>query len=290
MEVVKSIINFDSRILKCVQRSSSGDLIETGFYLEEEEIICLSTQFSCPMRCIFCSSTSTQESTLSRNISSKEIVEQAKNVLNSISELCERPILFSFMGIGEPFLNYDNLVLSIKQLTSEYPQSRVTISTIGNNPELIKKLAEEKLDVKVNLHLSLHAPNEQLRKKILPFAGNIDSALNALSYFAEKKKVIPKINYVLIKDLNDSIECAHELAELIKGKGFVVKLSELNECNGLEKSPEERIARFEEILAKEDISTTRFVSTGKIESAGCGQLKNTCTTGMKNQGRAHAKE
>jgi len=177
------------------------------------------------------------------------------------------------MGMGEPFLNYENIVDSIKKLSKKFPNSRTTISTLGTSPTLIKKLAHEKIDTVLKLHLSLHAPTDALRKKILPKAQKIQPILEAFKYFSSVRSVPLKINYILIAGLNDSPDHASKLANLLKPYPFTVKLSNLNDFNNLKSSDKSKFDEFEKVLNASRIKTCRFISTGTDIKAGCGQLR-----------------
>ena len=209
-----------------------------------------------------------------RNLTAEEIFIQVENVLQQIDPklINAKRLLFSYMGMGEPLLNYDNVIKSIKILAKKYPFSRATISTVGIEPQM-RSLANEKVSITLKLHLSLHAPNNKLRCKIIPNCCEINSALKALKYFSERKKVISKTNYLLIKDFNDSPKHAFQLAKLLRPYAFVVKLSKLNPSNGLKPSDDTKFEMFEEILHAQKIATCRFISIGTDISAGCGQFR-----------------
>jgi len=281
MKIIKKIISSsEDKTIKFLQQTEDENMIETGYYDLDEQIICISSQVGCPMGCVFCATGSPDDLerprlNFIRNLTSEEIVSQVKNVLDSLNKdnLLKKRILFSFMGMGEPFLNYDNVLGSIKRLIKIYPDSRVTIATIGTEVKLIRKLARKPLKTILKIHLSLHAPNDKLRKKILPKAGKIQEALDALKYFSQERNVSCKVNYILIKDLNDSKENALELAKLLKHYPFIVKLSNLNNFNKLEGSGLDKFDLFEKILNSNNIKTCRFISIGTDIEAGCGQLR-----------------
>jgi len=178
MKIVKIISSKDKKSYKVLQQTHDNHVIETGYFDLGERIICISSQIGCPMECVFCATTTPVDSVnpmlhFIRDLTSQEIYQQVKNVLdNKISKTNKsKPILLSYMGMGEPFLNYDNVVKSIEEISSEYKNvSQATIATSGIFPEKIKRLAKEKFNVKVKIQLSLHAPNERLRKKIMPKA------------------------------------------------------------------------------------------------------------------------
>lgn len=281
MKLLKSFKSKDGKTIKYLQKTDGGHIIETGYYNLDEHIFCISSQIGCQMGCIFCATTNpidslNQNQIFIRNLTSKEIVQQVKNIflrLQKHNKLKSKKVLFSFMGMGEPFLNYKNVVDSIKILSKEFPNSRATIATLGISPTLIKKLAREKIDTVLKLHLSLHAPNNTLRKKILPKAQKIQPALEALKYFSSVRGVPAKVNYILIKDINDSQKHAAQLANLLKTYPFTVKLSNLNDFNNLETSDADKFDLFEKTLNLNGIKTCRFISIGTDIKAGCGQLR-----------------
>ncbi len=281
MKIIKSLKSKDGITTKYLQEAKDDHIIETAFYGLDEHIICLSSQIGCPMGCVFCAATKPADDSrpsqpLIRNLNTEEIVQQAKNVLNLLDPnvLSSKRVLLSFMGLGEPFLNYQNVVQGTEKLTREYPNSRVTISTIGASPEKMKKIAREKLSIIIKLHLSLHAPNDKLRRKILPRAGKIKPSLEALKYFSLTKNVKAKVNYHPIKNLNDSKKHALQLAKLLEPYPFIVKLSMFNSYNGLEPSTMGKFKLFEDTLNAHGIETCRFVSVPGLDiKAGCGQFR-----------------
>lgn len=280
MKIIKSLTSYDEKTIKYLQKTKDNHIIETGYYNLDEYIVCISSQIGCSMNCVFCATTAPIDSLNSgrhfiRNLTSKEIVQQARNVLQKIDqdELKTKRILFSYMGMGEPFLNYKNLVKSIKVLSREFPNSRTTISTLGVKPILMRDLAHKKISTVLKLHLSLHASSEALRKRILPKAKKIKPALEALKYFSLTREILSKVNYILIKDFNDSKKHAIQLASLLQPYPFTVKLSNLNNFSNLESSGIDKFDIFEKVLNSYGIKTCRFFSTGTNIQAGCGQLR-----------------
>jgi len=278
MKIIKQVESKDGHTTKFLQQTKDGHIIETGYYNLDENILCISTQIGCCMGCICCATTlpvGPSKKSFIRNLTTNEIVDEVKNVLRSINkrDLKSKKILFSYFGMGEPFLNYKNVIRGVKTLTRLFPNSRTTLCTTGIKPDLMKKLAREKIDTLLKLQLSLQAPTDTLRKKILPNAGKIKPALNALKYFSLTRNVPAKIIYVLIKNINDSKKCAFQLVKLLKNYPFIVKLSNLNEINNLKPSNEEKFKMFEKILNSHGIKTCRFYSDGTDINAGCGQLR-----------------
>lgn len=281
MKIIKSLSSNNSPTLKYLQQTKDNHIIETGYYdINNEHILCISSQIGCLMRCIFCATTKPIDQVnpnkyFIRNLTSDEIINQVKNVLYTLNKnkLESKRVLFSYAGMGEPFLNYTNVIESIKILSEEFPNSRATISTIGTETSLIKKLAHEQFNIILKLHLSLHAPNDVLRKRILPCARQIKPALEALKYFSLVRNIPSKINYVLIKNINDSKKYAIQLAKLLESYPFIIKLSNLNNFGNFESSNIKTFELFERILASYGLKTTKFFSEGFDIQAGCGQLR-----------------
>lgn len=280
MKIIKSLISNDGKTIKYLQKTGDNHIIETGYYNLDEHIVCISSQIGCSMGCIFCATTIPVDplnpnKRFIRNLTSKEIVQQAKNILQARGrdELKSKRILFSYMGMGEPFLNYKNVVKSIEVLSKAFPNSRATLATIGIKPILMRKLAHRKPNIILKLHLSLHAPTDALRRKILPKALKINPALEALKYFSLARNISSKVNYILIKDFNDSKKHAIQLANLLQPYPFTLKLSNLNNFTNLESSGIDKFDMFEKILNFYGIKNCRFFSIGTDIQAGCGQLR-----------------
>lgn len=240
----------------------------------DRKTVCVSSQVGCPARCAFCAS---GKKGLMRNLSAGEIIEQVVQIDRILKQKGERVSHVVFMGMGEPFENYDNVIKAIKLLNSSkglnISERRVTVSTVGI---LEKILAFTKEDLSVNLVLSLHAPNQHIRKKIIPYARKyaIKDLLDAMLYFAQKTKRDITYEYTLMAGLNDAKEHAEELAAVLKGHPCTVNLIPYNPVEGLNlKRPEkETIDAFRSILIAANIPTTWRYTKGKDIAAACGQL------------------
>jgi len=175
--------------------------------------------------------------------------------------------------MGEPFFNFSNVISNIKHLAIIYPNSQITITTTGVKPNLIRELANLSLPLVIKIHLSLHSPTDQSRRILMPKVVGLKQSLSALKYFAQKTSTTPKLNYILIRNVNDSPEMAEKLAILVRERPFIVKLSTLNESGNLKSSTNCAVERFENILSQNSIKTCRFTSLGTDIAAGCGQLR-----------------
>ena len=241
---------------------------------DERRTVCVSSQVGCPARCAFCAS---GREGLIRNLTSAEIVEQVILINQYLIEQGERVTHIVFMGMGEPFENYEAVLKSIKIFIQKdglaLSTRRITVSTVGVI-EGIEKLMEE--DFKVNLVLSLHAPNQNIRKKVIPYARKykLEDILIAMNRYGMKTKRDVTYEYTLLAGINDGPEQARELAILLKGKQCSVNLIPYNPVDGLKlKRPEKEVVeRFRSILTGAGIQCTWRYTKGKDIAAACGQL------------------
>ena len=228
----------------------------------------------CPARCAFCAS---GKQGWFRNLSAAEIVEQVYRIDNFLQKSGERVSHIVFMGMGEPFENYDAVVKAIRLLND--PQRlhlsarRITVSTVGI-VEKIASFADE--EILVNLVLSLHAPNQRIRQKLIPYARKypIEDLIAAMIAYGKKTKRDITYEYTLIDGINDGEEEAKELSLLLAGQQCTVNLIPYNPIPGLKiRRPDKRsIQQFRSILEEAGIPTTWRYTKGKDIAAACGQL------------------
>jgi len=180
-----------------------------------------------------------------------------------------------FMGMGEPFHNYDNVISAIKILNDKdgfnLGVRHISISTCGIVPA-IKKFADE--DIQVNLAISLHAPNDEIRSKIMPVnkAYNLKKLFEAIDYYIKKTNRKVMFEYILIAGVNDSDENAKELAKIMQKKLYHINLIKYHDTGSFKSSSKRQQQRFFDILKKEGVSVTFRISFGEDISAACGQL------------------
>ena len=282
-KIYKSADGVSAKIIQTPLSNNVSDAtFETGRYLVDgEDIICLSTQIGCNMGCAFCSTTKYFPGTktrMLRNLTPEEIIEQASNAIHKIPlNKRSKGIVFSFMGIGEPFDNWLNVKATFGSLARIMPKPRITISTIGCNLDEIKNLAHEvarnKYNILIKLHVSLHGAQDEERLKIVPEAKPIRITINAAEYYYYVTGNPVKLNYVLVKNANDSLRNAHRLGKLLRCRtGLILKISDFNSINGAGVVPKEEADVFEEIVRGYGVKTCRFTSHGQDILAGCGQL------------------
>jgi 23S rRNA (adenine2503-C2)-methyltransferase len=250
---------------KYLSQLPDGETVEFVFIPHSDwDTICVSTQVGCPIGCKFCAS----GTSFSRNLTAGEIVGQVL-----IARRRENPNIV-FMGMGEPLLNFDNLAKAIKLLNHEVGigARRMTVSTVGI-VQGIRKLAQ--LGMQVNLAVSLHAPNDELRSKLIPAKlPPIAEVMKACwEYFQATKRRIT-FEYVLLKGVNDKVEHAVELTRLLKGLPCHVNLIPYNPTvEEFERPSEFAIERFRQILADKGIPVTVRHERGTEIQGACGQLR-----------------
>ena len=236
--------------------------------------ICVSTQIGCAMGCVFCA---TGQMGFEKNIRAEEIVAQVIHFADILQQRGEHVTNLVFMGMGEPMANYDETIRAVRILTHDrgfgIGQRNITISTIGLISG-IDKLAEENLQV--GLAISLHAPNNELRKKLVPTAGpnSVEDIIEAGRRYFKKTGRRVTFEYALMKGINDSPEIATELSILLKGNGSHVNLIPINPTAGDFKRPtQDNISEFERILSNAGVNCTVRIEKGTEISAACGQLR-----------------
>jgi 23S rRNA (adenine2503-C2)-methyltransferase len=275
IKLIKTLESEDQETIKFLWELPDKKRVESVLIISgDRRTVCISCQVGCPARCAFCAS---GKEGLKRNLSPAEIVEQVLHIHRFLKQKGERVSHLVFMGMGEPLENYDAVVKSIGIFHAEnglnISQRRITVSTVGV-VEGIQRLAKEEL--KVNLVLSLHAPNQHIRKKIIPYARKypFEEVLLAMDAYAKETKRDITYEYTLLAGINDRIEHAEELAQLLAGKQCTVNLIPYNPVDGLnlQRPKREGIERFREILEGARINTTWRYTKGKDIAAACGQL------------------
>lgn len=291
LKILRKLTDPDGTI-KYLFELSDGNRIETVLLSgNERKTLCISTQVGCAMNCAFCA---TAKVKLQRNLTAAEIVDQ----VNAAQKDGGRIGNIVYMGMGEPLLNYDAVVKSVRILNDPAGKNigirHITISTCGIVPA-IKKLAQEA--IRPRLAISLNAPTDALRKKLMPVGAKypIGDLIEAAKFYQLKAKQRVTFEYVLIKGVNDTVLHAQMLAKLLKnarcrvhpvrnplqqGKDFRhlvsngVNLIEFNphQFCGFEASGSERIQKFAVVLEKAGIKTTTRFKMGQSINAACGQL------------------
>jgi 23S rRNA (adenine2503-C2)-methyltransferase len=238
---------------------------------------CISSQVGCSLSCKFCA---TGKLKLLRNLTPGEIVDQVVYLKNLAENMYNQPLTnIVYMGMGEPLLNYKNVIRSVDILSSEdglnMSPKRITVSTAGI-AKMIKKLGDD--EVRFNLALSLHAANDEKRSKIMEIndTNNLATLQDALVYFYEKTGTRPTFEYIIFKDFNDSLMDAKELAEFCKCVPCKINIIEYNSIDDemFQKADDERVSNFASFLESRNLIVNVRRSRGKDIDAACGQLAN----------------
>lgn len=272
------------------EQASSDGTIKYGFQLHDGHITegvlipsrsrttaCISSQVGCNVGCKFCA---TAKLGFIRNLTAAEIYEQAYLINEASLKLHGHKLTnIVYMGMGEPLLNYSNVLKSIEMITTdkglEMSPRRITLSTSGI-AKGIKRLADDK--IKFNLALSLHAATDEKRTALMPIneATDLNGIIESISYFVEKTNSRPTFEYLMLGGLNDSIEDAKALAKFCKNFPSKVNLIEYNPVEGdrFNRSKADDIDKFVAFLESKNMLVNVRRSRGKDIDAACGQLAN----------------
>ena len=278
--------NFSFRTIEITKVERDVDVNKYLFKLKDDEKVeavlmdhiygnslCISTQVGCNMGCKFCESGRLKKI---RNLETHEMVEQILLVEEECGKRISHVVV---MGIGEPFDNYDNLISFIEIINNpkgiELGSRHITVSTCGVVPK-IKEFMN--LPYQVNLAISLHAPNNEIRNTIMPInrAYPIEVLMDTLNEYIKKTNRRVTFEYILLDGVNDTKECAQELANLVRGMNCYINLIPYNETNNIsyKRTKTENISAFYDILKKNRINVTIRREYGSKISAACGQLRS----------------
>lgn len=282
----KLLEDFEMKLIKIIKQEKSdltnkylfklcdGELIEAVLMKHDYGLsLCISSQVGCNMGCSFCESGRLKKV---RNLETYEMVQQILLVEEDIKTRISSVVI---MGIGEPFDNYDNVVNFLYIINDQKGISigarHVTVSTCGIIPKIYEFM---KLPLQVNLAISLHASNNELRSSIMNVnkAYNIHELIACIKDYIEYTNRRVTIEYVMLNNVNDNEDNATELAELLRGMNAYVNLIPYNETNHLQfkRSSKNRIMKFYDVLKKNKINVTIRKEFGSDISAACGQLRS----------------
>ena len=277
LEEVKRQVSSDETT-KLLLETIDGETIETvGIPTKNRLTICLSSQVGCPMACRFCA---TGQGGFKRSLKVHEIISQVL----SIREVMGRsPSNVVFMGMGEPLLNIDAVLESIRCLNSDIGigQRRITVSTVGVTNTL-PKLAELAISflgrAQFTLAVSLHAPNQELRERLIPsaMAYHLDPLLDDCRHYLSITGRRVSFEYILLGGINDGLEHADELADRVGGFQSHVNLIPYNPINEeiFNRPTMQKVETFRSALAKRGVAVSLRASRGLDQNAACGQLRH----------------
>lgn len=262
--------------VKFVLKTSDGNYIESVLIHHDDgrNTVCVSSQVFCALGCKFCATGANQ---YKRSLTLDEIVEQVLFASRYLKNQGCRVSNVVFMGMGEPFLNYDAVIGAIEIFNDpEYfniGARHITISTSGIVPRIIDFAS---YDLQVRLAISLHAPNDELRSSLMPINKRypISELMKACDFFTAKRNKKITYEYVLIDNVNDSISCAEQLVKLLKFRLAHVNLLVFNphEFSSFQRPSEERVNAFKQVIADAGIEVSVRRSMGDDISGACGQL------------------
>lgn len=266
------------RTIKCAMRLADGNVVESVLIPTHTRMTaCISSQVGCSLTCKFCA---TGKLKRLRNLNADEIYDQVALVKNLAETKYEQALTnIVYMGMGEPLLNYAEMIRSVDRITSpdglNMSPSRITVSTAGI-AKMIMKLGDD--GVKFNLALSLHAANDEKRNHIMPIneSNSLENLEEALNYFYEKTGSRVTFEYIVFKDFNDGIQDARELADFCRKTTAKVNIIEYNPIDEGEfrQTTPERLDAFVKHLESKGIIVNVRRSRGKDIDAACGQLVN----------------
>lgn len=276
--------NYEIKFLSVLERLESKDT--NKYLLETNDIsiecvlmkqyygnsLCISTQVGCNMGCAFCESGKLKRV---KNLTPGEIVLQVLTIEKYENIRIDNVVI---MGIGEPFDNYDNLIDALNILVCpkgiDLGSRKITVSTCGLVPK-IREFAD--LHIQVNLAISLHAPSDKIRNKLMPISKvyNMSELMKAVDYYISKTNRRVTMEYIMLEGINDSEECAKLLSKLLKGKLVYVNLIPYNSTSSSEfkRASKNKIEKFYDILKKNGINVVTRKEMGKDIKGACGQLK-----------------
>ncbi|MFC2125803.1 23S rRNA (adenine(2503)-C(2))-methyltransferase RlmN [Bacteroidota bacterium] len=271
-------------------QSSSDSTIKSSFRLHDDKLVegvliprksrmtaCISSQVGCSLSCKFCATGYLERQ---RNLDAAEIYDQVVLIRKQAKENYDSPLTnIVFMGMGEPLLNYKNVMTAISHITSPkglgIASKRITLSTAGIS-KMIKKLADDK--VKVKLALSIHAANDEKRNQIMPVneTNSLSSLAEALQYYYNNTKNFITFEYIIFKDFNDDLRDAEELFRFIRKFQCKVNIIEYNPIDQaqFENTSSEKLEAFAAYLENKNVVVKVRRSRGKDIDAACGQLAN----------------
>lgn len=266
------------KTIKCAFNTEEGNVIEGVLIPTSKRMTaCISSQVGCSLACKFCA---TGKLKLMKNLSAGEMVDQVVYLRNLAEDRYNTPLTnIVYMGMGEPLLNYKNMLRSTELLTSEeglgISPRRITVSTAGI-AKMIRKLGDD--EVRFNLALSLHAANDEKRSRIMEIndTNNLEELADALRYFHEKTGSRVTFEYIIFDKFNDDIQDARELAEFAKCVPCKINIIEYNPIDNGEfkQASRQKVDAFAAFLEEKNMIVNVRRSRGKDIDAACGQLAN----------------
>ena len=286
MELLEKIKSGTDNTIKYIFLTNDNLIVEFSYINKDDgkDIICVPTQTACKMKCKFCHITDECDNLINRNLEALEISDGIGFIYTNLDlKIDPKTLLISYMGCGEPLLNYKNVLESMRSLTYIYqdklvPLIRFAIAT--SLPQFVQvnffKLTDEiyKNKYPVKIHLSLHYTKDDIRKQWMPNSLAILPSISALEFYNKLTNNSVEIHYTLIDDLNDSFEDVYELTNLLIGRGIPVKFLFYNEKPSLEfhASSVKKLELFKRSFDRHKINYEYYIPPGLDVGASCGQF------------------
>lgn len=287
IEMLKSKLSLDTFLIEKIQIDKKDKTtkflfkLKDGHYIESVLMffdwgnsICISSEVGCPMGCKFCASGQLK---LVRKLEPYEIVLQYYIINEYLwNEKKDKVSNIDFMGVGEPFDNYDNLMTALKIINNPYGigigARHITVSTCGIVPKILQYAKDQP---QMNLAISLHAPIDRVRDKIMPVnrTYRLKDLLSAIDKYIALTNRRVTFEYIMIHDLNDNDECLNELIKITKNRLCFINLIAYNQTSKNSFSKSNKINLFKNQLNKNNIMTTLRLGRGNNIEAACGQLR-----------------
>lgn len=269
--MLKKAISKDGSI-KYLWQFSDGALAESVYFIHTNvdkttiQLVCISSQIGCNVGCTFCA---VRNIKLKRNLTADELVGQVSEIKKDL-KLKNNCLHVTYQGTGEPLRNFDNVTKAAEMMLDQKVAEHVSLSTTGVS-EYLPRLADTKIK---ELFISLHATEDATRSKLTPanYTCNIKKLLSLAKDHAIKTKIPVTVNYLLLKDINDTDEDLNRLKILLDPKLFYVQLACLNHVDGVEYEASDRHEYFLQELKKAGYTAYIIASKGQDVNAGCGQM------------------
>lgn len=278
MNIIQRVVPPDGVATKYLQETSDGFVVEATYIKRREKhTLCVSTQVGCVVGCRFCASgLRTGGAAYVRSLSGAEMVDECCNIAGEVDFTGHpKPLTFAFMGEGEPFLNFEECVKAFHALAAlPWPvPMQLAVSTSGIRPDLIRRLGELPFAVRLKLQVSLHGPSDEVRSRIVPIAKPLSEMVAAVRAYRTGCGRPVTWNYVMCAGVNDELEYAKGLVELL-GSGWHVKFTRLNLAANSPFLPASnaRVEQFRRILEEGGLSTAYSETDESGIQSGCGQL------------------
>lgn len=259
----------EAHVEKDLIELSTGHKAEAIYFSRpEKQVICFSTQLSCAVGCAFCASPGKMKTI---NISTDDMLEQINVMYGTYASHNKAPMLYSFMGEGEPFLNYKNVLETMRVIEVLDPTGKISVSTSGVNLNAIQNFAHEKFDIPVKLQVSVHSMVPEIREWLIPLAKSIEGIKRAIEYYHEHNDGPVELNFALIDGVNDTDDDIQMIIDTFRNE--YIKLTKFNEVPFSKMKSSKRREYFFDELVKAKLTVEYHETDGAHKFAACGMTR-----------------